>query len=420
MHTAGAVWVACSRCRCTQQVQCRLDSGCAAERAQPSTAPRTPAAPLRLRGGAARRGRARGCGSRCWRRRRWGGSGRARPMARPPAPPGAPRCFGALSTGQLRALLQDEPRLQRAVRLSKKFQALQREREERLAANSALARDNLALRPRLEDGKAALAIKYQELREVREACRAKLRRLGECGATGECGASRRGKRPSCREGGTREGRFPAAPHCPRTETYLEECGPQRALDRLRAALDASEAEAEVSGGEPEAGESSAPCPAVCGAPRDSAGLGDTGGPRPCSALPDAPSLPVPQEQMQRFLAHEVPLDVFLESFCRSRARFHVSRTQLEKLQELLQRGRDSAEEPQGLNPASGHGAASPKALQLRCGFVPAVLVPAAAVVPFAVPPKHRLPALGQPPPAPQAAPLSPRPIRRREPEPLQP
>lgn len=153
-------------------------------------------------------------------------------MARPPAPPGAPRCFGALSTGQLRALLQDEPRLQRAVRLSKKvgpgrdavrrgavrwalrtahrpapqFQALQREREERLAANSALARDNLALRPRLEDGKAALAIKYQELREVREACRAKLRRLGECGATGTCGASRRGERPSCREGGPREGR----------------------------------------------------------------------------------------------------------------------------------------------------------------------------------------------------------------------
>ncbi|OXB56086.1 hypothetical protein ASZ78_007940 [Callipepla squamata] len=254
-------------------------------------------------------------------------------MSRPPAPPGAPRCFGALSTGQLRALLQDEPRLQRAVRLSRK--ALQREREERLAANSALARDNLALRPRLEDGKAALAIKYQELREVREACRAKLRRL---------------------------------------EEYLEECGPQRAVGRLRAALDASEAEAEA--------------------------------------------------QMQRFLAHEVPLDAFLESFCRSRARSHVSRTQLEKLQELLQKGRDPAEEPPGLSPAPGRGTASPRALQLRCGFVPAVLAPAAAVVPFAAPPKHRLPALGQPPATPHLAPhgaaLSPRPLRRREPELLQP
>lgn len=152
--------------------------------------------------------------------------------------------------------------------------------------------------------------------------------------------------------------------------------------------------------------------------------GDLGGPRPYSAPPDAPAPPVPQTQMQRFLAHEVPLDAFLESFCRSRARSHVSRTQLEKLQELLQRGRDPDGEPQGLNPASGRGAASPKAPQLRCGFVPAVLVPAAAVVPFAVPPKRRLPALGQPQPAPQpaphAAPLSPRPFRRREPEPLQP
>lgn len=44
-----------------------------------------------------------------------------RPMSRPPAPPpGSPRRFGALSTAQLRALLQDEPRLQRAARLSRK------------------------------------------------------------------------------------------------------------------------------------------------------------------------------------------------------------------------------------------------------------------------------------------------------------
>ncbi|XP_031412349.1 uncharacterized protein LOC116217362 [Meleagris gallopavo] len=169
-----------------------------------------------------------------------------------------------------------------------------------------------------------------------------------------------------------EGRLPAAPLCPRTEAYLEECGPQRALDRLRAALDASEAEAEA--------------------------------------------------QMQRFLAHEVaPRCPFRgRSFCRSRARSHVSRTQLEKLQELLQMGQDPAGETPGLNPAPDRGAASPKALELRCGFVPAVLVPAAAIVPFAVPPKHRLPALGQPPVAPHATPLSPRPFRHREPEPLQP
>lgn len=53
------------------------------------------------------------------------GSGRrgVRPMARPLAPPEAPRCFAALSTVQLRALLQDEPRLQRAARLSRKVGA---------------------------------------------------------------------------------------------------------------------------------------------------------------------------------------------------------------------------------------------------------------------------------------------------------
>lgn len=41
-------------------------------------------------------------------------------MSRPAAPPGSPRRLGALSTAQLRALLQDEPRLQRAARLSRK------------------------------------------------------------------------------------------------------------------------------------------------------------------------------------------------------------------------------------------------------------------------------------------------------------
>lgn len=48
-----------------------------------------------------------------------------------------------------------------------------------LASNCALARVNLSLRPRLEDGKASLAIKYQELQEIREACWDKQQRLGE-------------------------------------------------------------------------------------------------------------------------------------------------------------------------------------------------------------------------------------------------
>lgn len=61
------------------------------------------------------------------------------------------------------------------------FQSLQLEREMCLASNCGLARVNLSLRPRLEDGKASLAIKYQELREIREACWDKQQRLGEWG-----------------------------------------------------------------------------------------------------------------------------------------------------------------------------------------------------------------------------------------------
>jgi hypothetical protein len=59
------------------------------------------------------------------------------------------------------------------------FQGLQLERDACLASNYALAKENLALRPRLEMGRTALAIKYQELREVAENCADKLQRLGE-------------------------------------------------------------------------------------------------------------------------------------------------------------------------------------------------------------------------------------------------
>ena len=66
----------------------------------------------------------------------------------------------------------------------RQFQGLQLEREACLASNYALAKENLALRPRLEMGRTALAIKYQELREVAESCADKLQRLGE-GRRGE-------------------------------------------------------------------------------------------------------------------------------------------------------------------------------------------------------------------------------------------
>ncbi|XP_012986304.1 vacuolar protein sorting-associated protein 37D isoform X2 [Melopsittacus undulatus] len=195
-----------------------------------------------------------------------------------------------------------------------------------LASNCTQAKVNLSLRPQLEDGKAALAIKYQELQEIREACWDKQQRL---------------------------------------EAYLENWSPQSALGKLQAKLDASEAESEA--------------------------------------------------QVEQFLAQDLPLDSFLESFCQSRTRSHICRTQLEKLQELLQKdwgGRDPAG-PTGCRGALPSPAPArlaplkngvvPKAFNLSYGFVPTFVIPSEAVVPFAVPtapPRHHLPALGHQPESP--------------------
>ncbi|NXC19035.1 VP37C protein, partial [Corythaeola cristata] len=116
--------------------------------------------------------------------------------------------------------------------------------------------------------------------------------------------------------------------------------------------------------------------------------------------------------IEQFLAQDLPLDSFLESFCQSRTRSHVCRTQLEKLQELLpkdQVGRDPAG-PMGhpgalASPAPARLAplrsgVAPKAFDLPYGFVPAFLIPSEAAVPFAMPaapPRHHLPALGHQP-----------------------
>ncbi|XP_063197406.1 vacuolar protein sorting-associated protein 37D isoform X2 [Chroicocephalus ridibundus] len=208
------------------------------------------------------------------------------------------------------------------------FQNLQLERDMCLASNCTLARVNLSLRPRLEDGKASLAIKYQELREIREACWDKQQRL---------------------------------------DAYLEKWSPQSALGHLQAKLDASEAESET--------------------------------------------------QIEQFLDQDLPLESFLESFCQSRTRSHVCRTQLEKLQELLQKGQvgrvlvgPTGHPGTQASRAEAHlpplrSVVAPKAFNLSYGFVPAFLIPSEAVVPFAMPaatPRHHLPALGHQPASPSS------------------
>ncbi|XP_072834478.1 vacuolar protein sorting-associated protein 37D [Pogona vitticeps] len=236
--------------------------------------------------------------------------------------------FGALSTAQLRALMRDETWLERIVKLSRKFQNLQLEREMRLASNYTLAKQNLALQPRLENGKASLAIKYQELRELRETCRDKQQRLGAC---------------------------------------MAKWTPENALSRLQAELDSVESKVE--------------------------------------------------EQMQHFLCWDLPIETFVDTFQHTRMMSHLRRTQLEKLQEILQLEKAKTPEkpspggeeqplppatspalpaPATLAPAApAPNGPPPKVFQLR--LAPAFLIPSEAVLPIPVaaapPQKCCLPAL---------------------------
>nr|XP_020659599.1 vacuolar protein sorting-associated protein 37D [Pogona vitticeps] len=215
--------------------------------------------------------------------------------------------FGALSTAQLRALMRDETWLERIVKLSRKFQNLQLEREMRLASNYTLAKQNLALQPRLENGKASLAIKYQELRELRETCRDKQQRLGAC---------------------------------------MAKWTPENALSRLQAELDSVESKVE--------------------------------------------------EQMQHFLCWDLPIETFVDTFQHTRMMSHLRRTQLEKLQEILQL--EKAKTPEKPSPGGEEQPLPPAtspALPLR--LAPAFLIPSEAVLPIPVaaapPQKCCLPAL---------------------------
>lgn len=203
---------------------------------------------------------------------------------------------------------------------------------------------------------------------------------------------------------------------PGTETYLEKWSPQSALGQLQAKLDASEAESEVSQIRPLC---YCPfltwglCPSVCRTLENSPGAQPPGLP-PWSRSSHCP-LPVLQAQMEQFLAQDLPLDAFLESFCQSRTRSHICRVQLEKLQELLQKGRADRDPagpvgcpgvqvspaPVRLAPLSSR--ATPKDLHLCYHLVPACLISSEAVAPFAMPAiplKCHLPALGKQPSVP--------------------
>uniref|UniRef100_A0A3P8SV07 VPS37D subunit of ESCRT-I n=1 Tax=Amphiprion percula TaxID=161767 RepID=A0A3P8SV07_AMPPE len=81
-----------------------------------------------------------------------------------------PDGYRALSTGELRELLQNDDKMDQIIRLNEKFQELQVDRETLLTTNRSVAEESLARRPRLNNGKLQLAEKYRELSNLATTC----------------------------------------------------------------------------------------------------------------------------------------------------------------------------------------------------------------------------------------------------------
>ncbi|GLD46388.1 vacuolar protein sorting-associated protein 37D, partial [Lates japonicus] len=81
-----------------------------------------------------------------------------------------PDGYRALSTSELRELLQNDDKMDQIIRLNETFQELQVDRETLLTSNRSLAEESLARRPRLNNGKLQLAEKYRELSNLATTC----------------------------------------------------------------------------------------------------------------------------------------------------------------------------------------------------------------------------------------------------------
>ncbi|XP_078121856.1 vacuolar protein sorting-associated protein 37D [Sander vitreus] len=81
-----------------------------------------------------------------------------------------PDGYRALSTSELRELLQNDDKMDQILRLNEKFQELQVDREMLQTTNRSLAEESLARQPRLYNGKLQLAEKYRELSNLATTC----------------------------------------------------------------------------------------------------------------------------------------------------------------------------------------------------------------------------------------------------------
>ncbi|XP_077402136.1 vacuolar protein sorting-associated protein 37D isoform X1 [Vanacampus margaritifer] len=93
-------------------------------------------------------------------------------------PTACPDGYRALSTGELRELLQSDDKMEQIIGLDEKFQELQVDREMMMASNRSLADDSLARRPRLNNSRLQLAEKYRQLSNLANACWEKQSQLG--------------------------------------------------------------------------------------------------------------------------------------------------------------------------------------------------------------------------------------------------
>ncbi|XP_068571482.1 vacuolar protein sorting-associated protein 37D-like isoform X2 [Cebidichthys violaceus] len=85
--------------------------------------------------------------------------------------------FGALRTRELREMLEDEDKINHAIRCSEK--GLQRAAEKIQVSNKEIAKIGLSQKPKFRDAKLLLAMKYKQLENLRSIIQAKQEQIAE-------------------------------------------------------------------------------------------------------------------------------------------------------------------------------------------------------------------------------------------------
>ncbi|KAL6115915.1 vps37d [Pungitius sinensis] len=87
--------------------------------------------------------------------------------------------FGALRTGELREMLEDEDKINRTINCREKFQVLQRAAEKMQVSNKEIAKIGLSQKPKFRDTKLLLAMKYRLLENLKSIIQVKQEQIAE-------------------------------------------------------------------------------------------------------------------------------------------------------------------------------------------------------------------------------------------------